>query len=325
MAAVVAFFVSLNTSCNASNHATGAEVYALPVVVIDPGHGGKDPGAVGPTRLLEKDVVMDVARRLKTFLEKRNIAQPMLTRSGDYYVTLGKRLQLAEEAGADMFISLHADAAVDRQAIGTSVFFLSLKEATDKVARLLAKKANTDAIIAGEYDPEHQDVVLGIVLQMKQTMVINESSRLASITLEVLTERIGTVARGVHRAGFAVLKSVYHPSILVELAFISNRKEEKLLCQSTFKQKLAEALGTGIETYLESLPSVQANMQITSTTVAPPPEKQTAATVYTVKKGDTLWDIGRKFHVEIADLIKSNSLKNSAMLRIGQKLSIPSF
>ena len=302
----------------------------IPVVVIDPGHGGMDPGALGPTKIKEKDAVLDVARYLEKYLCERGKVKPVLTRVGDYYVTLRERMKIAEQHGASLFISLHTNASKNRRAAGTSVFILSLEGATDEAATLLAEKENAADMIAGEYESSHQDVVFGIVVQMKQTAMINESGLLASVMLKNLKSSVETVDRGVRQAGFAVLKSMMFPSVLIELAFITNRKEERLLKSSSFKKKLATALGAGIEAYVSRRFEVVANANSAPGTIMtappkikePPPKK-----VHTVKKGDTLWEIGRKYRVSISDILKANHIKNKNKnkLRPGQKLLIPSF
>ncbi len=298
----------------------------LPVVIIDPGHGGEDPGALGPTKLKEKDVVMDVARLVKTYLEGRKIVKPVLTRSGDYYITLRDRISIAERQGASMFISLHTNASKNHRAAGTSVFHLSLEGATDEAAKLLAEKENAADMIAGEYDPSHKDVVFGIVVQMKQTAMINESSLLAAVMLQVLKKQIETVGRGIRQAGFAVLKSMMFPSVLVELAFITNKHEERKLRSKRFKKKLATALGVCIETYVNKRHISRGAREVLPVLPSLPQQKvKPKREVYTVKKGDTLWGIGRKYGVRIADILRMNNLKNSNMLTIGQKLFIPSF
>jgi N-acetylmuramoyl-L-alanine amidase len=220
------------------------------VVAIDAGHGGDDTGA-RHHRTSEKDVTLDLARVLKTELEKFPGIKPVLVRKGDYYIPLRRRWTLAEKQGADLFVSLHCNASLDKDAAGTEVFFLSLKGATDEAAVELAKFENAVDAKMGIETPEAD--LDAIIFDMQQTDVMTKSQILAEACLDHLYE-LGTVySRGVKQAGFAVLKSPRMPSILVEAAFISHRDEVKLLRDPGWREEFGRRLAQGIADYVQSV------------------------------------------------------------------------
>ncbi|MBK8231638.1 MAG: N-acetylmuramoyl-L-alanine amidase [Candidatus Eisenbacteria bacterium] len=218
------------------------------VIVIDPGHGGEDPGAVGGD-LKEKDVAFDVASRMAAVLGADSRLKVILTREDDTRVPLRRRFRIAEEAGADLFVSIHLNASPNRTASGAEVYFLSIGAATDEGAKEAARLEN-------EVDPEfvvEEDADLGKLpfsLSLRQSDTLRRSSSLAEIVLNLLADRALAEARGVRQAGFAVLKSYQIPSILVEIGFISSEKDRDRLGDAAYRQRLAEALGDGVQRYL---------------------------------------------------------------------------
>ncbi len=227
----------------------------LVIVAIDPGHGGEDPGAVGPTGLREKDVVLAIALKLRDRLNSLNGLRAMLTRDADFFVALHERVRKARRVQADLFVSIHADAYFHPEARGASVFALSDKGATSAAARWMAQKENAaDAVggvnLASVQDPQ----LIRTMLDMSTSAQIKDSLRIGR---EVL-ERIGHVGalhkRHVEQAGFAVLKAPDIPSILVETAFISNPDEEARLRDPNYQDRLVEALFTGIRRYFARNP-----------------------------------------------------------------------
>lgn len=218
------------------------------VIVIDPGHGGEDPGAVGGD-LKEKDVAFDVARRMASFLSADPRLKVILTREDDTRVPLRRRFRIAEEAGADLFVSIHLNASPNRTASGAEVYFLSIGAATDEGAKEAARLEN-------EVDPDYvveEDANLGNLpfsLSLRQSDTLRRSSSLAEVVLNLLADRALAEARGVRQAGFAVLKSFQIPSILVEIGFISSEKDRERLADAAYRQRLAEALGDGVQRYL---------------------------------------------------------------------------
>jgi N-acetylmuramoyl-L-alanine amidase len=230
----------------------------LVIVALDPGHGGEDPGAVGPTGLREKDVVLSVALALRDRLNAVPGMRVMLTRDGDFFVPLAERVRKARRVQADLFVSIHADAFVRREARGASVFALSTRGATSSAARWMAERENAADRVGGVnvagLKSTADKQLLATMADMSTTAQINDSLKLGA---EVL-QRIGRVGRlhkrQVEQAGFAVLKAPDVPSILVETAFISNPEEEQRLRDPAFRADLVQALAEGIKRYFERNP-----------------------------------------------------------------------
>ena len=227
----------------------------LVIVAIDPGHGGEDPGAIGPSGLREKDVVLAVALQLRDRINSVPGMRAMLTRDADFFVPLHERVRKARRVQADLFVSIHADAFFTPQARGASVFALSANGATSAAARWMANKENAADAVGGLNTIAVKDSqVLRAMLDMSTAAQIKDSLQIGR---EVL-ERIGKVGalhkRSVEQAGFAVLKAPDIPSILVETAFISNPDEEALLRDPAYQQRLVEALHTGIRRYFARNP-----------------------------------------------------------------------
>lgn len=227
----------------------------LIVVALDPGHGGEDPGAIGPTGLREKDVVLAIALKLRDSLNSVPGMRAMLTRDADYFVPLHERVRKARRVQADLFVSIHADAFITPQARGASVFALSDSGATSSAARWLANKENAADVVGGVNQRLARDAqVMRAMLDMSTTAQIKDSLKVGR---EVLTGigRVGALhKRQVEQAGFAVLKAPDIPSILVETAFISNPTEEARLRDEGFHGQLVEALHTGIRRYFARNP-----------------------------------------------------------------------
>ena len=230
------------------------EVRRLIIIAIDPGHGGEDPGAISRSGTQEKDITLAIAQKLKGKIDKEPNMRAALTRDGDYFISLPMRLTKARQLNADLFVSVHADAFIKPHARGSSVFALSERGATSAAARWLAKKEN-DADLIGGVNLDGKDHYLKqTLLDLSQTATINDSLKLGR---EVLAE-IGDInhlhKNEVEQAGFAVLKSPDIPSILVETAFISNPDEEKKLRDTTYQDKMAEAMLAGIKRYFANNP-----------------------------------------------------------------------
>ncbi|MFT3822136.1 MAG: N-acetylmuramoyl-L-alanine amidase [Rubrivivax sp.] len=226
----------------------------LIIVALDPGHGGEDPGAIGPTGLREKDVVLAIARLLRDELNQQRNLRVFLTRDADFFVPLHERVRKARRVQADLFVSLHADAFFKPEARGASVFALSAKGATSAAARWMAERENAADVVGG-VNVQTTDVhVMRTLLDMSTTAQIKDSLKLGR---EVLG-RIGKVGtlhkREVEQAGFAVLKAPDIPSILVETAFISNPEEEDKLRDKDYRQQLVQAIAAGIKRYFARNP-----------------------------------------------------------------------
>ncbi len=223
-------------------------------IVLDPGHGGEDPGAIGHRGSREKDVVLSIARYLKTCIEKEANMKVVMTRNGDYFVPLHTRVEKARQAQADLFISIHADAFIEPHANGSSVFVLSEKGASSTSAKWLAKKENDADLIGGVNIKNHNPQVASVLLDLSTTAQIKDSLKLGGAVLD----EIGGINRlhknYVEQAGFAVLKAPDIPSILVETAFISNPQEEIKLNDRTHQQSIANAIMNGINKYFAKNP-----------------------------------------------------------------------
>ena len=238
--------------------ASARQTDRLIIIALDPGHGGEDPGAIGPSGTREKDVVLKVAHLLRDRINATTVGgNPMrafLTRDGDYFVPLGTRVQKARRVQADLFVSIHADAFTTPAARGASVFALSQSGASSSAARWLANKENQADLVGGLNVRAKDRHVQSALLDMSTTAQINDSLKLGS----VLLGEIGGMAKlhkpRVEQAGFAVLKAPDIPSVLVETAFISNPEEEKRLRSSAYQEKLADALMRGITRYFAKNP-----------------------------------------------------------------------
>jgi len=226
----------------------------LATIVLDAGHGGEDPGALGRRGTREKDVTLMIARRLKTLVDAEPNMRALLTRDGDYFLPLNVRVEKARKVKADLLVSIHADSYVRSDARGSSVFALSERRATSELARLLAKKENESDLIGGVALGGKNDYVRKTIIDLSQTATIDYSLRLGNSVLA----RLGTVNAlhkpRVEQASFAVLKSPDVPSILVETAFISNPQEEKRLNDGAYQDQLARAILDGIRDFIARHP-----------------------------------------------------------------------
>ncbi|WP_043458424.1 N-acetylmuramoyl-L-alanine amidase [Azohydromonas australica] len=231
----------------------------LIVVALDPGHGGEDPGAIGPSGLKEKDVVLAVALQLRDRLNAIPGMRAMLTRDDDFFVPLHERVNKARRVQADLFVSIHADAFMNPEARGASVFALSDKGASSAAARWMAQRENASDLVGGANIKSGDAHVMRALLDMSTTAQIKDSLKLGD---EVL-DQIGKVGklhkRSVEQAGFAVLKAPDIPSILVETAFISNPEEERKLASTEYRGELVKAVATGIRRYFARNPPLARN------------------------------------------------------------------
>ncbi|WP_041682473.1 N-acetylmuramoyl-L-alanine amidase [Pusillimonas sp. T7-7] len=230
---------------------------ARPVLVaLDPGHGGEDPGAIGPKGTKEKDIVLSIARRLKKLIDAQPNMRAYLTRDNDYFVPLHVRVQKARRVKADLFISIHADAWIKPSARGSSVFALSQNGATSAAARMMAKRENDADLIGGVNLGSHNKQVAQVLLDLSTAAQINDSMRVGDRVLHEIGKISRLHKKRVERAGFAVLKAPDIPSILVETAFISNPEEERLLRSASHQDKIARAMLTGVNSYFDTNPTM---------------------------------------------------------------------
>lgn len=223
-------------------------------IALDPGHGGEDPGAIGRGGSKEKDVVLEIAKRLRAKLDAEPNVRCMLTRDADFFVPLNVRVQKARRVQADLFVSIHADAFVSPDAHGSSVFALSERGASSTAARWLANKENSADLIGGVNLAAHDRQLAGVLLDLSTTAQINDSLKVGYAVLREIGG-VNRLHRGeVEQAGFAVLKAPDIPSILIETAFISNPVEERRLNDDAYQDRLANAIVKGIHNYFAKNP-----------------------------------------------------------------------
>ena len=219
------------------------------IVVIDPGHGGKDPGAKGCSGTQEKDVVLAIARRLQAQINQQPGFRAVLTRKGDYYIGLRERLTLARQYQGDMFIAIHADAHEHLDACGVGVYALSQRGATSEAARWLAQRENSSEFVGGLDLTTKDHVLKSVLIDLSQTQSITASLNMGSVLLENLGKFAPLHHPNVEQAAFVVLKSPDIPSLLIETGFISNTKEERRLRSPGYQEQIASALLMGIKNY----------------------------------------------------------------------------
>lgn len=284
------------------------------VVVLDAGHGGKDPGAKGPGRSKEKDVVLAITLKLKQLIDRQPGMKAVLTRSGDYYVGLRQRLDIARKYNGDIFVSIHADAFNNPHSNGASVFALSQRGATSEAARWLAEKENYSelgGVNLGDLD-DANGVVRSVLIDLSQTATINSGLQMGSRVLNQLDNFTNLHNNKVEQAGFVVLKSTDIPSILVETGFISNPREERNLTSSAYQTRLSQAIFQGLKGYFWDNPPHGTRI-----------EAMTSNHYHIVRSGDTLPAIATRYHVTLQALQAMNGLSRASALRPGQKLVIP--
>ena len=233
------------------------------IIVIDPGHGGEDPGAVGKYGTYEKHVVLAIGKKLQNILNKKKGYRAFLTRNGDYYVSFKKRLRIAREYGADLFVSIHADAFKRRDAKGSSVYCLSIGGASSEAAKLMARNENLADIIGGSPNGDNSDEVDPIILNMFQTNTINTSKIFGSTVLKHMNSVGHVKFNSVQEAPFRVLKLPEIPSVLIETAYISNPKEERLLRTSRYQTQIANAIARAITEFLPATPVIEPKIVLT--------------------------------------------------------------
>jgi len=292
------------------------------IIVIDPGHGGDDPGAIGRHGTREKDVVLQIGRKLRDELNSREGYRAFMTRNGDYYVPFRKRVTIAKEYGADLFVSVHADAVKGSHARGCSVYALSLTGASNEAARLLATNENLSDIIGGVAEEESGEATDAILLNMFQTNTINRSKLFGSAVLNHLGH-VGSIKfASVQEAPFRVLKLPDIPSVLVETAYISHSEEEKLLKNRAHQQKIAEAIADAVTEFLPAEETGGPDVKIAKKGPADPDRE--AVTPYTVKRGESLGTIAKSRGTTLSVLLRLNGMKLDDPLLAGQKIKVPS-
>lgn len=298
------------------------------VVVVDAGHGGHDPGAHGPAGTREKDVTLAISRRLVALLNHEPGMRGVLTRSDDRFLGLRERMERARSANANLFISIHADAAYNRSAQGSTVYVLSEKAATDEASRRLAARENA-ALIGGVDLGDKDPVLASVLMDLSQNASISSSIAVGDAILGNMG-RLGRLhRRTVQQAPFMVLKSPDVPSVLVETAYISNPTDERNLRSASHQQALARAMLDGIRKYFAANPPGNA-VSRPATTVASADVRSGATTgkgaarpqQHVIRRGDTLSGVASLYRVSLSSLRDANRLRSDTV-RVGQKLRIP--
>jgi N-acetylmuramoyl-L-alanine amidase len=297
-----------------SSYANGRDV----VVVIDAGHGGTDPGAIGRGGGREKDVVLAIARRLASEVNAEEGMRAVLVRDGDYLVSHRKRMQIAHDAKADFFISIHADAHRDSKAKGATVYVLSEKGATDEASLLLARRENGEDLLGGVSLADKDQMLARVLLDLSQSAALSASTAAGQRLIRRMAAVTTMRKLEVQRAPFLVLKSPDIPSVLVETAYISNPREESALRSVSYQASLATALRQGIVDYFVANPPEGSAFAGGAAPRAP----ASGPVRHVIVRGDTLSGIAQRYRVSSATIRSSNGLR-SDILRVGQVLTIP--
>ena len=286
------------------------------VVVIDAGHGGEDPGASGRGGAREKDVVLAIAKKLAAEVDSQPGMRAVLVRDGDYFVAHRKRMEIAHEAKADFFMSIHADSYRDPAAKGATVYMLSNKGASDEAALLLAQRENASDLIGGVSLADKDQMLARVLLDLSQSSALNASMAAGQRLIRRMSAVTPMRRREVQQAPFLVLKSPDIPSLLVETAYISNPREEASLRSAKYQAALAVALRQGIVDYFAANPPEGSYFAMN------PVAEQPELVKHVIARGETLSGIAERYRVSSASIRRTNSLRSDA-LRVGQVLTIP--
>lgn len=279
-------------------------------VLIDPGHGGKDPGAIGSGHIREKTVVLAIAKQLSKRLNQNKFFQAMLTRSGDRYLTLRERLQAARRHRVDCFIAIHADAFWNRQAHGVSVYALSERGASSEAARWLAHQENNSELMGGVRLDQESSLLKKVLMSLQQNATVSSSFKLGQVVLSHLGRVAPLHHQGVEQAAFVVLKSPDILSLLIETGFVSNAREAKQLKRLAYQSQLAGAIYHGLIEYFRTFPPAGTRMALAQ-----------QGRWIEVHKGDTLYKIAQRYHIRVAQLRLANP-GLSSRLKLGQRLLV---
>jgi len=276
-------------------------------VAIDPGHGGKDPGATGRNGLVEKKIVLDISKRIAQRINGLRGYKAVLTRNRDVYLPLERRVEIAAAKDADAFVSIHLNSARNRSARGVEIFFISPGGARITASNVLS---NPDRVASelGLSSSKNTDL-LHMLVDVNQQSVMMRSEFLAEAILESMSKKGLPPTRTVKQKSFSVLRTIEMPSVLVEAGFLSNNNDAKLVRGKAGRQQVADAIANGIVSYFSNHPP-------------PRGERKPAAFVHKVRKGESLWRISRRYGTTIASIRRANDLNNSSVLWVGQELII---
>ncbi len=284
------------------------------IVAVDAGHGGDDPGALGNKGTREKDVTLAIAKKLAAKINATPGMKAVLTRSGDYFVGLRKRTDIARRERADLFVSIHADSFKDKRANGASVWVLSQRGAQSEMGRWLEEKESSSDLLGGEDSlslAKYDDDVAKVLLDLSMYNAVGSSIDVGSFVLGEMKDVVPRLHKPrVQQASFMVLKNPDIPAILVETAFLSNPKEEALLRDVKHQERLAAAIATGVKGYFEQRPPEGSRFA------------QMRSSKHVIGHGDTLAALATRYQVSINDLKQKNALKGDQVF-VGQVLMIP--
>jgi N-acetylmuramoyl-L-alanine amidase len=279
------------------------------IVAVDAGHGGRDSGTKGGRDLVEKKLVLDIARRVSDAIDQTSGFKAVMTRDRDVFLDLVERTRLAKKKKADVFVSIHLNSAPRKSARGAEVFFISPAGADAAASRLLSNREAT-AKELGIDEPRSADI-LQILVDLNQQKMMERSFLLAEEIIKA-SERPGLPpVRSVKQQSFAVLKSIDMPSVLVEAGFLTNADDARIVASEKGRQAVAEAIAAGIVSFLKKYPPPEGTR---------PPS--VAKRVHTVREGETLWAISRRYNTTVASIRRSNGLGETDVLRVGQELFI---
>lgn len=276
-------------------------------VMVDPGHGGEDGGRTNPDGLREKELALEFSRALVAEINKRRGFEAELTRTGDYFVSLARRREIAEERGAHLFISIHFNAApTAKSARGTEVFFVSMSGADDRATAELVHAENSADLVGGlpPRDDETSDALARMLVGLRQADSVERSQRLAMVVTEHVGQVPGIRTRNVKQAGFAVLKSLFMPAVLVEVAFLTNRDDARFVRSDRNRDRYVEAITDGIVEYCETVEVPRLGWKI-----------------HTVSSGESLSGIAQGYAMNLDALRAANHLSGDR-IRVGQKLRV---
>ncbi|MCC5794451.1 MAG: N-acetylmuramoyl-L-alanine amidase [Chromatiales bacterium] len=286
------------------------------VIVVDAGHGGTDPGAIGPSGILEKDITLAISRRIVALLDQEPGMSGELTRQGDYFVRLRDRMERARSVQADFFVSIHADAINNRQVRGSSVYALSTKGATDEAARRLAARENAADLIGGVQLSSKEHTLASVLMDLSQRAAISSSLEAGDAILNELA-RVGPLLRtSVQQAPFLVLKSPDVPSLLVETAFISNPQDERNLTSAQYQDRVARAVVAGIRRYFYENPPPGTLVASLSA------DGQRGPIEHVIRRGETLSALASRYNVSVREIRAANNLRGDRVV-VGQVVRIP--
>jgi len=276
------------------------------VVAIDAGHGGRDHGTTGRFGLVEKRYTLELARRIAEDINAHPGYKAVLTRTSDIYLTLPRRVEIAERMGADIFVSVHLNSAPNRSARGAEVYFLSPSGAARTASRILSNpdRAADELGIRGEASSD----VLHMLVDVNQQAVLTRSEKLADSILREISGPGLLPTRAVKQKSFAVLRNISMPSVLIEAGFISNTTDAKLVRDPDGRARIARSIADGIRSFLRFSP--------------PPRDRGSAVVVHKVRAGDTLWALAREYGASVTSIRRLNRLGSSSVLRVGQELLI---